>query len=161
MPSFSDFHSHMLKGTFLKSKLHYQCAMSLQVPCILPLINIVFILGKRVLPFISGHSRRVSASMTVEAALCLPLWLFFAAALMEPVRWLDRQRQVQTALECFSEELSQAVYLGAVRGLEMDPAPQVELWTGKAVYPVDMWSFFLEQQPDCGSREKQKSLWTM
>ena len=111
MPSFSDFHSHMLKGTFLKSKLHYQCAMSLQVPCILPLINIVFILGKRVLPFISGHSRRVSASMTVEAALCLPLWLFFAAALMEPVRWLDRQRQVQTALECFSEELSQAVYL--------------------------------------------------
>ncbi|MBS5117819.1 MAG: hypothetical protein KHZ10_08035 [Clostridium sp.] len=49
--------------------------------------------------------------MTVEAALCLPLWLFFAAALMEPVRWLDRQRQVQTALECFSEELSQAVYL--------------------------------------------------
>ena len=126
MPSFSDFHSHMLKGTFLKSKLHYQCAMSLQVPCILPLINIVFILGKRVLPFISGHSRRVSASMTVEAALCLPLW-----------------------------------NLGAVRGLEMDPAPQVELWTGKAVYPVDMWSFFLEQQPDCGSREKQKSLWTM
>ena len=111
MPSFSDFYSHMLKGTFLKSKLHYQCAMSLQVPCILPLINIVFILGKRVLPFISGHSRRVSASMTVEAALCLPLWLFFAAALMEPVRWLDRQRQVQTALECFSEELSQAVYL--------------------------------------------------
>ena len=85
--------------------------MSLQVPCILPLINIIFILGKRVLPFISGHSRRVSASMTVEAALCLPVWLFFAAALMEPVRWLDRQRQVQTALECFSEELSQVLYL--------------------------------------------------
>lgn len=51
MPSFSDCYSHMLKGTFLKSKLHYQCAMSLQVPCILPLINIVFILGKRVVAF--------------------------------------------------------------------------------------------------------------
>lgn len=111
MPSFSDFYSHMLKGTFQKYKLHYQCAMSLQVPCILPLIDIVFSLGKRVLPFTSGYSRHLPASMTAEAALCLPVWLFFALALMEPVRWLDRQRQVQTALECFSEDLSQALYL--------------------------------------------------
>ena len=35
------------------------------------------------------------ASMTVEAALVLPLALFFFLALLQPVIWLDRQRKVQ------------------------------------------------------------------
>ena len=39
------------------------------------------------------------ASMTVEAALVLPLALFFFLALLQPVIWLDRQRKVQTAME--------------------------------------------------------------
>ena len=37
------------------------------------------------------------ASMAVEAALVLPLALFFFLALLQPVIWLDRQRKVQTA----------------------------------------------------------------
>ena len=47
------------------------------------------------------------ASMTVEAALVLPLALFFFLALLQPVTWLDRQRKVQTAVERIGEEVSQ------------------------------------------------------
>lgn len=47
------------------------------------------------------------ASMTVEAALVLPLILFFFLALLQPVIWLDRQRKVQTAMERIGEEISQ------------------------------------------------------
>lgn len=47
------------------------------------------------------------ASMTVEAALVLPLTLFFFLALLQPVTWLDRQRKVQTAMERIGEEISQ------------------------------------------------------
>ena len=45
--------------------------------------------------------------MTVEAALVLPLALFFFLALLKPVTWLDRQRKVQTAMERIGEEISQ------------------------------------------------------
>ena len=45
--------------------------------------------------------------MTVEAALVLPLTLFFFLALLQPVTWLDRQRKVQTAMERIGEEISQ------------------------------------------------------
>ena len=47
------------------------------------------------------------ASMTVEAALVLPLALLFFLALLQPVIWLDRQRKVQTAMERIGEEISQ------------------------------------------------------
>lgn len=103
MLSFSDF---------LKILMHKQSAKSLQVPCISPhkYYGSLFRPGKRVLPFTSAGSERAPASMTVEAALCLPLFLLFAVALMEPMRWLDRQRRVQTVTEQFCEELSQYMY---------------------------------------------------
>lgn len=103
MPSFSGF---------FKILLQKQIAKSLQVPCIFPLkhYRALSLTGKRVLPFASWAAERVSASMTVEAALCLPLFLFFAAALMEPMRWLDRQRKVQTVTEHVCADLSQYMY---------------------------------------------------
>lgn len=137
MPSFPCFYFHMLKKQALNSELHDQCAMSLQVPCILPLKNIVFTLGKRVLPFTSGP---FSASITVEAAICLPVWLFFAAALMEPMRWLDRQRRVQTILECFGEELSQAVYLQDMAAQDGENAEKVSGFLGGETDGQDDWS---------------------
>lgn len=106
MPSFSN-------KKFLKIQLIYLIADSLQVPCKFPLNyekNALF-REKRVLPFTSFWKARVSAGMTVEAALCLPLFLFFAAALMEPMRWLDRQRKAQAVMEHFSGELGQYVYM--------------------------------------------------
>ncbi len=47
-----------------------------------------------------------AASLTLEAALCLPFFLFLAVALMQPLQWLDRQRRVQTAVETVCEDLS-------------------------------------------------------
>lgn len=98
---------------FLKILMQKQIAKSLQVPCIFPhkdYGNLSFP-EKRALPFTSAKAERISASMTIEAALCLPLFLFFAAALMEPMRWLDRQRKVQTVTERLCEDLSQYVYI--------------------------------------------------
>ena len=65
--------------------------------------------GKRVLPFTS--KTRLKASMTVEAALVLPLFVFVVMALWTPVRMLDTQRQKQTSLERNCEELSLYAYL--------------------------------------------------
>lgn len=100
----------------MKFQLQNQITKSLQVPCIPPenIYQNPLWPGKRVLPSASVQGKRVSASITAEAALCLPLFLFFAAALMEPMRWLDRQRQVQTEVECFCEGLSQYAYLREV-----------------------------------------------
>ena len=56
--------------------------------------------GKRV-------SFSASASMTVEAALVLPLFLFAGCILMQPFPILNTQRQVQEILEVAAEEISQ------------------------------------------------------
>lgn len=50
---------------------------------------------------------KLPASMTVEAALVLPLAIFFFLALLQPVIWLDRQRKVQTTMERIGEEICQ------------------------------------------------------
>lgn len=56
--------------------------------------------GKRV-------SFSASASMTVEAALVLPLFLFAGCILMQPFPILNTQRQVQEILEVAAEDISQ------------------------------------------------------
>ena len=71
------------------------------------------------------------ASMTVEAALVLPLALLFFLALLQPVIWLDRQRKVQTAMERIGEEISQYGILKSERPVpsagkrEMDRRPSI------------------------------------
>ena len=64
---------------------------------------------KRVLPFTS--SIRLKASMAVEAAFALPLFLFLAMALMMPMKMLDQHRKLQTTTERACEELSLYGYL--------------------------------------------------
>ena len=56
-------------------------------------------------------SLSASASLTVEAALVLPLFLFGGVILMMPFRVLDVHRQVQAVGEHVSEEIGQAAYL--------------------------------------------------
>lgn len=106
-------------------QLHFKKTKSLQVPKKFPLKyeNTCCKSGKRVLPF-TFHEKWMregrkagaaeesrEASMTIEAAICLPLFLFFAAALMQPLHWLNRQRQVQTKLESVCEGLAQYAYV--------------------------------------------------
>lgn len=63
---------------------------------------------KRVLSAASCH---FPASMTVEAALVLPLFLFSMVILMMPMRIMNEGRKVQMALETVCEEVSQYTYL--------------------------------------------------
>lgn len=66
--------------------------------------------GKRVLLPASGKGK-LAASMAVEAAVVLPLFLFSCVCLLAPVKIFDCQRQVQAALEQAGEELSQYAYI--------------------------------------------------
>lgn len=52
----------------------------------------------------------VSGSLTVEAAMVLPLFLFAGVILMMPLHILDVERQVQAAAEQVAEEISQGAY---------------------------------------------------
>lgn len=101
----------LIQTMFLKFRLRCKNAKSLQVPCSIPLTCYKkrCMPEKRVLPFIS-LKRKASASITVEAAVCLPLFVFFSLALLMPMEWLNRQRQIQTAMESLGESWSQYLY---------------------------------------------------
>lgn len=66
------------------------------------------ILAKRVL---SATSFKRRGSLTIEAAMVLPLFLFFMVLLMLPMQLMNKGRQVQTALEVTGEEVSQYAYV--------------------------------------------------
>ncbi|MDF2886407.1 MAG: hypothetical protein K0R23_792 [Lacrimispora sp.] len=53
----------------------------------------------------------IPGSLTIEAAMSLPIFLFAVIILMMPMKLLDDGRKVQTALENTGEELSQYVSL--------------------------------------------------
>ncbi len=58
----------------------------------------------------------VSASLTVEAALVLPLFLFAGVLLMMPFRILDTERQMQAIVMSVGEDISQTAYLSPEEG---------------------------------------------
>ena len=99
--------------SFQQIQLRIKKTVSLQVPDQYPLNLNQFLIAlkKRVLPFTSRMKGTMDGSMTVEAALALPLFLFFAVALMQPLVWLDRQIRIQTVVECFGEELCTYAYM--------------------------------------------------
>lgn len=96
---------------FLKFRLQRKNAKSLQVPCNNPLTRYkkLRMPGKGVLPF-TFLKEKAPASITVEAAVSLPLFVFFSVALLMPMEWLNRQRQVHTAMESLGESWSQYLY---------------------------------------------------
>ncbi len=79
---------------------------------------------------ISGHRERrpleykIRGSLTLEAALVFPLFVFLCMILLIPMRMMDRQRQIQAAVEAVGEEISQYAYAACLleegRGEEMD-----------------------------------------
>lgn len=52
----------------------------------------------------------LGGSMTIEAALVLPLFLFAMVTIMMMFTVMDRQRQVQTAVEAVCEDISRLAY---------------------------------------------------
>lgn len=116
---------------FIMNPRQNKNAESLQVPVLFPsvIVGLFRKTGKRVLPFISQKTRGAGcqraamlseASMTLETALCFPLFLYFSVALLQPVIWLDRQRRVQAETEIFCERLSEICYL---KGLDEEIRP--------------------------------------
>ena len=113
---------------------------SLQVPCS-PLFytSRSYLPGKRVLPFISQKQvkKRFNGSIAVEAALVLPLFLFFGMAVLAPIRWLDTQRQIQTVAEHFGEDLSW--YTGKEDELLSDTAAGLWLYGKVQSFTDSVW----------------------
>ena len=88
---------------------------SLQVPCS-PLLStlLAYLPGKRVPPFTSV--RKLRASMTVEAAIVLPLFMLASVTLLTPMRMLDCQRKLQTVVESTCEKMSLYAYMMEFKG---------------------------------------------
>ena len=86
--------------------------------------------AKRVLLFASFQPK--PGSLTIEAAMALPLFLFAVIILMTPMKLLNDGRKVQIALEITGEELSQYVsaFKELKRGEELSAAGLNELPDG-------------------------------
>ena len=63
------------------------------------------------------RDKSVEASLTIEAALSLTLFLFTVILLSVPMELLNTQRKVQMTLEAASRELSQLSYISYRRGV--------------------------------------------
>lgn len=74
---------------------------------------------KRILPDCSKlickneacRSSQKTCSLTVEAALCLPLFLFTALMLLAPMKMLDSRRQLQNTMEAAAKDMALAAYV--------------------------------------------------
>lgn len=69
-----------------------------------------------------------SASMTIEAAFVLPLFLFAGIVLLMPFQILDVERQVQAHVETVGEDISQSAYFS------LGEIPEKEVLTVAAAY---------------------------
>lgn len=49
---------------------------------------------------------RLRASMTLEAALCLPVFLFAAVMLLSPLKLMDQKRQLQNVMEAAAKDMA-------------------------------------------------------
>lgn len=117
------------------------CIKTLQVP-----VGLFTFRNRRALPL----SSFLPASLTLEAALCLPLFLFFTAALIYPIGWLDSQRKIQTAVERTCEELSLADHREKLEGIEVsEPAIALTLRGIAGVYRKEALAAKAEM-PDSG-----------
>lgn len=87
--------------------------LQVQVP-----INNIRPTAKRVLS--SVFRIKKEGSLTIEAAMALPLFVFFMILMMMPMEIMNIDRQVQTALEGVGEDLSQYAYL-LQKGKEDNP----------------------------------------
>ena len=53
---------------------------------------------------------RLPASFTVEAALCLTVFLFAALMLLAPVKMMEERRKLQNVMEAAAKDMAQAAY---------------------------------------------------
>lgn len=59
---------------------------------------------------------RIRGSLTLEAALVFPLFVFLCVILLIPMKMMDRQRQIQATVEGVGKEISQYAYSARLLG---------------------------------------------
>ena len=98
-------------------------------------------------------SASLCASLTIEAALSLTLFMFTVILLSVPMEILDTQRKVQTVLEVTGRELGWQVYRTShtvhpadFGGVEAPRPTQIFKWGCRAASP-------LAAVPICGSEK--------
>jgi len=98
---------------FFRELIKIICKAKVTLQVHFPLIR-KDISAKRVLLFASFQAK--PGSLTIEAAMALPLFLFAVMILMTPMKLLNDGRKIQTALDITGEELSQ--YVSALKELK-------------------------------------------
>jgi len=98
---------------FFRELIKIICKAKVTLQVHFPLIR-KDISAKRVLLFASFQAK--PGSLTIEAAMALPLFLFAVMILMTPMKLLNDGRKIQTALDITGEELSQ--YVSAFKELK-------------------------------------------
>lgn len=93
---------------FFRKNINHRNKKSVTLQVRVPYTGISFSV-KRVLS--SALFQKTRASLTVEAAMVLPLFLFSMVILMMPMELMDEGRRVQTALEGACEDVSQYAYI--------------------------------------------------
>lgn len=71
------------------------------------------------------------ASLTVEAAICLPLVLFLCVLLLQPLRAMGEQRQLQNRMEAAAKDTALAAYIATLSPEQKNPDLKESQRTGK------------------------------
>lgn len=100
-------------------------------------------------------NKRIRASLTVEAALGLSLFVFAVICLIMPLKMLDTQRRVQMVTEAFAKELSQYAYIRyrMLKGETIDPA-HAEAGNGGGDMPGSVTELFGQAAAEVYLRRK-------
>ena len=117
MPFFrsTSYSNYLTRHSIYKSKKFF-APLQVRTHKYVALLKQKKISGKRALSWVSfGERRNITGekrgSLTLEAALCFPLVVFFCVILIMPMILMDRQRQIQAAVESVGEEISQYAYV--------------------------------------------------
>lgn len=101
----------LCKENFVNSEFLAAKNKSLQVQQIRIEDKLFMQKGKRACTFTSRFACSFAGAVSVEAALALSIFIFAMVCMMIPFRMMERQRQVQAALESVNERLCQYAYL--------------------------------------------------
>ena len=87
------------------------------------------------IPFLNGSGRKISGSMTIEASLCMTLFLVFMISLCQLFLVMQLQLRMQKALEQVGSEVAQYSYLNS----------QIRLWESESQLLEEVKEYLLAE----------------
>jgi len=127
---FFEMKNLIFRQTSIKEQIKKYKALQVRIP-----INVCCLLGRKRVSF--------SASLTVEAAMGLPLFLFAGVVLMMPFQIMNVERQVQAHVETVGEDISQMAYLtlGVDEFQKEEPRESVEQSRGQITDQITAFTY--------------------